>query len=306
MSCGSGDSRLTNRMRRSAFTLVELLVVIGIIAILVATLLPALKRAREQSQTTQCLSNLRQINMSLLAYAQDNKGHLFPYYGSNLWECILLPYINDSARALDYSSNTTVINGIHALHINATVYLCPTASEPNNGVAKTIGSSGNTSCGTAFLSWGGSTGTTDGLFGSYEFNGWFYRLGVAGNSSNDTKLKGFAFTAQPTSDVTWFWNPPLSGQNDVATIGTFSDGIWVDGTPHENDLPAQPPLNLSTGEENDQQGLARICIARHNGKQINVSFFDGHVATVGLQDLWKINWHRNWHTPSPLPKIPAK
>ena len=59
-----------------AFTLVELLVVIGIIALLVSILLPSLNKAREAAQSTQCLSNLRQINMAMLMFAQNNKGHL--------------------------------------------------------------------------------------------------------------------------------------------------------------------------------------------------------------------------------------
>src|SRR5262249_13617334 len=63
---------------RAGFTLIELLVVIGIITVLVSLMLPAIARSREMARSTQCLSNLRQLNLGLLQF-QTAKGYFMPY-----------------------------------------------------------------------------------------------------------------------------------------------------------------------------------------------------------------------------------
>ncbi len=289
---------MSTRRSRHAFTLVELLVVIGIIAILIGILLPSLRRAR---QAAQCLSNLRQLNTALIAYAQDNRHRVFPYYADNniLWQIMVLPYINKTAGRLDLTtSNLAVRASIAQLQIRESVYFCPTARDPVGGALPT----GNDATGTAFNCWGPARPATGGVMSSYTFNGWLYRHSAPG--VDDSTVMGYASTGAAGWDAKRardsFWQLPATGNS--ANIPTFSDGMWVDGWPKEIDVP---PKSLIAGDKNSEQGMQRICLRRH-GMRINVAFLDGHAAPVELRELWTLQWHRRWQTPTPLPALPKQ
>lgn len=105
---------------RPGFTLIELLVVIAIIAILAAILFPVFARAREKARQTSCLSNVKQITLGFLMYAQDYDEMMAPRYyrydpevmGGPHWDRLLYPYtmnmdvyVCPNTRAQSYGYN---------------------------------------------------------------------------------------------------------------------------------------------------------------------------------------------------------
>ena len=109
---------------KSAFTLVELLVVIGIIALLISVLLPALNKARAASRATACLSNLHQMGAAWNIYLSENKGRLPDY----IWH-------NTPAGMTTQEKNEYVWHGywfgiLGDLRVQSSSLLCPDANEP--------------------------------------------------------------------------------------------------------------------------------------------------------------------------------
>ena len=109
-------------LRRPAFTLTELLVVIAVIAILAALLFPVFARARAKARATTCVSNLRQISMAIQQYAQDWDGGMPEFreggatpaqWLSFRWYGHILPYLK--SPAILHCPDDSVQNGLRAM-----------------------------------------------------------------------------------------------------------------------------------------------------------------------------------------------
>jgi len=108
--------------RRSAFTLIELLTVIAIIGILAAILIPTVGRVRSKARTAQCVSNLRQIGMAALLYADDHKG-LLPVHGKS-------PLTPASEKDWTWNRKVSSYMGMDQTTARSR-YICPTAKTPD-------------------------------------------------------------------------------------------------------------------------------------------------------------------------------
>lgn len=116
---------LHHRRRSNGFTLVELLVVIGIIALLISILLPALNKAREAAKEVSCQSNLRQVYMAAMFYANDNKGFIHATYSpTSPWETWY--------RALRGS-----VPPVALTDTSRNVYVCPSYDKTVYGIGET-------------------------------------------------------------------------------------------------------------------------------------------------------------------------
>jgi prepilin-type N-terminal cleavage/methylation domain-containing protein len=105
---------MNHKRQSSGFTLVELLVVIGIIAVLISVLLPALAGARQRAASVQCLSNLRQIGQGSFIYATYNKGFLPSSIGNAIYrlsksQCEQLSRILKGNTAIYYCTSNQLL-----------------------------------------------------------------------------------------------------------------------------------------------------------------------------------------------------
>jgi type II secretory pathway pseudopilin PulG len=127
-----------HRRPRIAFTLVELLVVIGLIALLIGILLPVLSSVREKANRVKCSTNLRQIGQAELTYAVDNKGH-YPrvYWEGNAAAFYFVLQRTPAPGSWPYDPND-VTAGIYLLvryrMLTLDVFLCPSSTQKRDVV----------------------------------------------------------------------------------------------------------------------------------------------------------------------------
>lgn len=128
---------LIRRKNRVAFTLVELLVVISIIALLLSILMPSLSKARSQAKGLVCLAKVRQINFALQMYAQENNGYIVPgrFHNGGDWESVnawysnLTPYLDLNKK---HQEKIYILTTSEAKNYNSiwTDLVCPSEKKP--------------------------------------------------------------------------------------------------------------------------------------------------------------------------------
>jgi prepilin-type N-terminal cleavage/methylation domain-containing protein/prepilin-type processing-associated H-X9-DG protein len=137
------EFRRNSRNHLAAFTLIELLVVIAIIAVLASLLLPALSRAKSAADSAVCKGNLRQWEMALWMYVDDNLA--YPFCNLGLWRFDLAAYIRVQLPPSPWPPSSKMPKGIHA---------CPGYARIPGYYDLESGSYGYNSCGTKPGHWG--------------------------------------------------------------------------------------------------------------------------------------------------------
>ena len=248
-----------------AFTLIELLVVIAIIALLLSVLLPSLRKAKEAAQAVVCTSNLRQWNMIVGFFLDDNEG-TFPDAD---W--------NDDNN-VDPHGQWWIQPFKQYMDEDIDILLCAKAAlHPGDFPGDIYSPKKHNEC------WGSrdqSPAPTAGewTWASYSPNGWIMKTdeGTWGASLGHNAFWG------KLERVTAPYQVPL-----------FLDSTWVDVWPEDTDEPRDDEWG------NGGRGyMPQVTITRH-GKKTNVVFMDCSSRRRDIKDLWSLKWHKEFNTNNP-------
>jgi prepilin-type processing-associated H-X9-DG protein/prepilin-type N-terminal cleavage/methylation domain-containing protein len=202
-------------MRRNVFTLIELLVVIAIIAILAAMLLPALAKAREKARQISCTSNLKQIQLAWIMYADENNGAMAPafdYPAGSTWDWMdyIMPFCGNDSKVAN----------------------CPSEATGNSVYAGIVAANWTMGYGTSSAGWSGSLNAHSGPGVAGYWGGTITLLKAPSecfSAADSTSFNGVPDGAYP---YMVFWslpaNPPKPRHNDGSNFA-FTDGHvqWV-------------------------------------------------------------------------------
>jgi prepilin-type N-terminal cleavage/methylation domain-containing protein/prepilin-type processing-associated H-X9-DG protein len=251
-----------SKARPHAFTLVELLVVVGLIAVLISLLLPVIGKARSAAQAAACLSNLRQMGTAWTMYTSENRGRLMDHVWVNMaqpdraWKAYWLGVLED-------------------YKVSGKSLLCPAADAP-------IPFNQNKGHGNVNHAWTGKYAPGGSVI---RFSPALYRESSYGYNKNLTAGGGFGSNSKATkvSAIRTPWDVPV-----------FLDATYVDFAPDNGtpDSPVAPPPNLR-GDTPIAEDHWRFLIARH-GRAINCYFVDGSARRVPLEETYELTWNSKW------------
>jgi prepilin-type N-terminal cleavage/methylation domain-containing protein/prepilin-type processing-associated H-X9-DG protein len=291
------------RFRHRAFTLVELLVVIGIIALLISILLPALSKARENANQVKCSANQRQILQGMMLHANEHKGYMpmaglliSPPSPSNVADVRKLKYeyIGTEATGFEVCSTEAAVGKFLGQDMNFTskatistdmtkgtvrkLFVCP--SDKDGGrFGKTVNNGGSGWSSYAFNE--GPLGWSDPVGGAYHDNNVPDHVRLRGNTARFPHSARLMLLADAA---------PRNGINDMTTENgdawqLFNDrevnatmGDWWRAT----QVPPLPSKALGSD-------ITLLDQNRHRGR-IVVAFADGHVENMKMSpDLDKVS-----------------